>query len=133
MICRTGPHARESSGVVGITFAFLFTGVGHFVKTDAMVQMVPPFIPAPTTAVVVSGIVELAAAGAILIPKWRRGTGILLLVLLVSFLPVNIYAAIQRVPMGAHSWGPIYLMIRIPLQIVIIAWVYFFSVRLKTK
>ena len=48
---------------------------------------------------------------------------------LVLFFPANIFAAINQVPMGGHTWGPVYLFIRAPLQIIILFWVYWFTMR----
>ena len=31
--------------------------------------------------------------------------------------------------MGGHAWGPRYLLFRVPLQSLILAWVYWFTIR----
>jgi hypothetical protein len=31
--------------------------------------------------------------------------------------------------MGGHEWGPVYLLIRAPLQAIIVFWVYWFTIR----
>jgi uncharacterized membrane protein len=49
--------------------------------------------------------------------------------ILVLFFPANIYAAINQVPMGGHAWGPEYLLIRAPLQVAILFWVYWFGIK----
>jgi uncharacterized membrane protein len=49
--------------------------------------------------------------------------------MLVLFFPANIYAAFTRVDMGGHAWGPVYLLIRAPLQLVLIGWAYGFVAR----
>jgi uncharacterized membrane protein len=48
---------------------------------------------------------------------------------LVLFFPANIYAAINRIPMGGHELGPVYLLVRAPLQVMILFWVYWFTIR----
>ena len=48
---------------------------------------------------------------------------------LVLFFPANIYAAMNHIPVGGHAWGPVYLTVRAPLQIAILAWVYWFAIR----
>jgi len=48
---------------------------------------------------------------------------------LVSVLPANIYAAFNRVGMGDHGQGPGYLLVRVPLQFVLMGWTYWFAVR----
>jgi hypothetical protein len=31
--------------------------------------------------------------------------------------------------MGGHTWGPVYLLIRAPLQALLVAWTWWFAVR----
>jgi uncharacterized membrane protein len=50
-------------------------------------------------------------------------------VVLVLFFPANVYAALNHVPMGGHAWGPVYLLLRAPLQVIILLWVYWFTIR----
>jgi len=47
----------------------------------------------------------------------------------VVFFPANIYAALQGVGLGGHQWGAIYLLIRAPLQLILIAWAYFLCIK----
>jgi uncharacterized membrane protein len=41
----------------------------------------------------------------------------------------NVYAAINRVDMGGHGAGPMYLLVRAPFQLLLIGWAYGFAVR----
>ena len=63
-----------------------------------------------TRLVYLSGVIELVLAAVVLVPQWRRAAGLVLIVMLIAFLPVNIYAAVNRVGMGGHEWGPPYLL-----------------------
>ena len=117
------------AGCIGICLVFWFTGVGHFIKTEPMAEMLPPCVPGRIPLVYVTGVIEIAAAVAVLIPRTRWMTGWVLVVMLVAFLPVNIYAAVNHIGMGGHQWGPIYLLIRIPLQAILVAWIWWFAVR----
>jgi uncharacterized membrane protein len=58
-----------------------------------------------------------------------RPTGLALIVFLIAILPSNIYAAIERVPFGGHEAGPAYLWVRVPFQLFVIGWIYWFAVR----
>lgn len=49
--------------------------------------------------------------------------------MLLLFLPVNVYAAQNRVGMGGHTWGPGYLLIRVPLQAILASWTWWFAIR----
>ena len=116
-------------GRVGIALVFAFTGVGHFIKTAAMTQMLPAWVPLRLPLVYITGIFELLAAVAILVTPLARHVGWALCAFLLLIVPSNIYAAWQRVDFGGHAAGPAYLLVRIPLQLFLIGWVYWFAVR----
>lgn len=119
---------RRRAGLAGITLVLIFTGMGHFVRTDTMMQLIPPQLPARELLVIASGIVEWLLAIAILLPKLRPIAGWTILLMLTSFTPLNIYAAIFELPVGGHAWGPAYLIVRLPLQGLIMFWVYRFAI-----
>ncbi len=116
-------------GCVGIALLFVFTGIGHFLLTEPMATMLPSWVPWRVSIVYVSGIIEFMAAIAVLIPRMQRPVGWGLIVMLLLFLPINVYAAVNRVELGGHEWGPIYLLIRVPHQLFIIAWIWWMAVR----
>ena len=113
---------------VALSLFFGFTGIGHFIKTDALVSMLPPSVPFRLEAVYITGILEVLGAIGIWIKPVRRLTGIWLIVMLGAFLPVNIYAALQRVDFGGHELGPVYLLARVPVQLFLIWWTWFAAV-----
>lgn len=117
------------AGAVGLGLLFLFTGIGHFLLTEAMAQMLPAWVPEKLPLVYFTGILELAVGFCFFIPRFRRLAGWIAVGMLVLFLPVNIYAAINHIPLGGHAWGPIYLLIRVPLQLFIMLWAYWFTIR----
>lgn len=119
----------RNAAAVGLGILFIFTGIGHFIQTEPMAQMLPSWIPERTLLVYLTGVLEFAIAAGFLIPKFRRFTGWVAAVILILFFPANIYAAINHVPMGGHAWGPVYLLIRAPLQAIILFWVYWFTIR----
>lgn len=123
----------RSAAAIGLGILFIFTGVGHFVRTDPMAQMLPPWVPERTTLVYVTGGLEFAIAVGFLVPKCRKMAGWVAASVLVLFFPANIYAAIHHVPMGGHAWGPVYLLIRAPLQVGILLWVYWFTIARPSK
>jgi len=122
-------YDARSAAAVGLGILFLFTGIGHFIQTEPMVRMLPSWVPGRTLLIYLTGVLEFAIAVGFLIPKSRRLAGLIAAVVLVLFFPANIYAAINHVPMGGHAWGPVYLFIRAPLQLIILFWVYWFTIR----
>jgi uncharacterized membrane protein len=116
-------------GQISLAVLFLFTGLGHFVQTEPMVQMLPPWVPARTTLVWASGVVEWLLAGGLLAGRYPRVAGIAVILFLVAVFPGNVYAAVNRVDYGGHGGGPAYLLVRAPFQLLLIAWAYWFAVR----
>ena len=128
----TGPWIvlrSRAAGAIGLGVLFVFTGVGHFIQTEPMAQMLPGFVPFRVPLVYLTGLLEFAIAAGFFIPATRRLAGWAATVALVLFFPANIYAAFAHVPMGGHAWGPVYLLLRTPLQAAIVAWVWWFALR----
>jgi len=116
--------ATATRGRIGLSLLFLFTGVGHYTQTLGMAQMVPPFLPYPVETIYVTGVFELIGAVGLWIRALLRLTGIALILMLISFLPINFYAAFNYVDFGGHGFGPFYLLVRVPYQILLIWWTY---------
>ena len=109
---------------IGLSLFFLFTGIGHFIRTDPMAAMLPPPVPYRTELIYLTGVFELLGAAGVWIPKLMKITGVCLIVMMLAVLPANIYSAFNRVAFGGHEYGPIYLLVRVPFQLFVIAWIY---------
>lgn len=116
-------------GAWGLALVFLFTASGHFVQTAGLVEMLPPFIPARVPLIYLTGALEIALAIGIAVPATRRIAGLAAIATLVLFFPANVYAAMNHIGTGGHQWGPSYLLIRGPLQAILIAWAWWFTIR----
>ncbi len=114
---------------IGIAAVLAFTAFGHFVKTDEMMAMLPSALPARRPMVIMSGFLETMFAAGILLPTLARTTGLAICVFLVLVTPANVYAALQRIDFGDHGAGPRYLLVRLPLQLLLLVWTYWFAVR----
>ena len=110
---------------VGLSLFFIFTAVGHFIRTEQMAEMLPPAVPYRIELIYFTGVLELLGAVGMWIPRLTRLTGLLLILMLIGILPSNIYSAINRVDFGGHAAGPVYLLIRIPFQLFVVWWTYF--------
>jgi uncharacterized membrane protein len=116
-------------GRIGLSQVFLFTGLGHFIKTSEMMQMLPSWVPSRELLVYVTGLLEWLFAVALLIPKLTGVTGWIICAFLIAVFPANVHAALQRVEFGGHEAGPTYLLVRLPLQLLLIGWTYWFAIR----
>jgi len=120
---------QERAGRFGIMTMFMFTGLGHFTSTAAIAALIPPTVPWPVPIVYVTGLLEIILGLAVTVPKRQAMAGRALISLLLAFIPINVYGAIYHVPSGGHEWGTAYLLVRIPLQLIIVAWVYRFTLQ----
>ena len=119
------------SARIAMSAMLVATAIAHFVFTKGMAMMLPEVVPARTALVYFTGIIEAMAAIGLLVPKFQKLTGWLLICFFVLLLPANIYATLIHVNIKTGALdgsGPSYLWYRIPLQLVFIGWVYLSSV-----
>ena len=128
LACLSGAGYTKA-GQVGIAAVFAFTALGHFVKQDEMLAMLPPFLPARRALVILSGGLELLFAAGVLLSAFTKVTGVVICCFLIIVTPLNIYSALRRVNFGGHAAGPKYLLVRLPLQVLLLVWTYWFAVR----
>lgn len=103
---------------------FIGAGSLHFLLPETYASVVPPALPAHLLLVQISGVAEIAGGLGVLVPTFRMAAGWALIALLVAVFPANIYMAMRGIE---HPVAPLLLfvlLIRLPLQLVIIAWVY---------
>lgn len=99
---------------------FIGSGVAHFLRPEPFVAIVPPYLPAPSALVYISGGFEILGGIGLLIPATRPWAGVGLVALLVAVYPANIHMAVNDVPLaGRHLpwWAH---AIRLPLQFALI-------------
>src|SRR5688572_8473532 len=109
---------------IGLSLFFLFTGIGHFIRTEPMAAMLPPSVPYRVELIYLTGLFELLGAAGVWVPKLMKITGACLILMMLAVLPANIYSAFNHVEFGGHEYGPIYLLVRVPFQLLVIAWTY---------
>lgn len=115
--------------MLGLSLAFAFFGVGHFVMTEPLSRMIPDIFPFRIELVYLTGVLEFLLALALLFPQSRYLAALGCIAVLIGFFPFNIYAAFQSIDVGGHAWGPVYLWLRAPLQIILLAWCWFLVVK----
>ena len=120
------PARARRLRTLGIGFVFLWFfigGMAHFAATATEMRIVPPWVPWPRAAVLVSGVFELLGAAALLLPRWRRVGLIGLFLLTLAVTPAHVYmlqepAQFPSIPVWA-------LWLRLPIQgalLALIAW-----------
>lgn len=96
----------RATAAIGLALLFTFTGIGHFIQTEPMTRMLPPWVPARMALIFMTGVLEVAMAVGFVLSKTRRLTGLVAAALLIVFFPANVHAAMNYVPLGGHAWGP---------------------------
>ena len=101
-----------------------FAGVAHFVATETFLLLIPPWMPAGTAIVWITGALEVGFAIALVIARagaQRRRLGWVLAAFLVVVFAGNVYQAVASVDVfgldtDAERWG------RLVFQPLLIAW-----------
>ncbi len=101
--------------------AFIVAGVLHFTHTEFYLTIMPPYLPYHRALVFVSGFFEIIG-GIGLLTRFRRAAGYGLLLLLLAVFPANVQMA-----MGDERFPPLLLWLRLPLQFILMALVWWCS------
>jgi uncharacterized membrane protein len=101
---------------------FVFAGVSHFTNTEFFIGIMPPYLPAHRELVHASGVCEILGGLGILVAATRRLAAVGLIALLVAVYPANIHMALH--PEQFPDLSPAALLLRLPLQFVFMAWVW---------
>jgi uncharacterized membrane protein len=120
------------AGRLAMAAMLLFTGISHFVFIEGMSHMLPEFVPFRETVILVTGALEIMGAIGLLRTRTQKISSLLLILFLIAILPANIYASMNHINYqtgGYDERGPAYLWIRIPIQLVFIAWLWYFGYR----
>jgi uncharacterized membrane protein len=104
---------------------FVLAGINHFRDPAFYLKMMPPYIPWHGAMVGISGVAESLLGLAVLYPGTRRLAGWGIIALLVAVFPANVY--MYQHPELFPNMKPEALLIRLPLQAVMIAWAWWVS------
>jgi uncharacterized membrane protein len=115
--------SRGTRAALVFVFAwFLLGGLAHFAFTQAEMRIVPAWVPWPRAVVLVTGVLELAGAAGLLVPRTRAAAAWGLFALTIAVTPANVHMlqhadAFPGVPYVA-------LLLRLPLQVVLLALIW---------
>ena len=104
---------------------FVLAGINHFRDPAFYLKIMPPYIPWHQAMVAISGVAEALLGAALLFPKARRLAGWGVIALLIAVFPANVY--MYQHPELFPSIRPETLLIRLPLQGVMIVWAWWVS------
>lgn len=119
MQCLGSPPARWL-----LALFFSTAGVLHFIFPVQYASVIPSWLPAHTALVAISGVGELAGGLGLLLPLTRRAAGWGLLLLCVAVLPANMQMWLTAIETDKPLWIITLLLLRLPLQIPLMAWIW---------
>ena len=105
---------------------FLGAGSLHFLKPRPYVSIVPDALPHKRELVYVSGVAEIAGGVGVLAAPTRRAAGWWLIATLLAIFPANVNMAVNAERFSVPE--PL-LWARLPVQGLLIAWVWRVAVR----
>ena len=124
-ILRSPAHAAAGAASRAILETlFVFSGTMHFVIPESYMRIMPPWVPWHREMVLLSGACEIAGGVGLLIPRVRRWAGLGLVLLLAAVWPANVQMLLNARASHAAAWWQMLLLLRLPLQIVLMWWVW---------
>jgi uncharacterized membrane protein len=110
-----------------LTVAMVGAGLNHFRDADTYIAMMPDVLPAKAALVYLSGVAEILGGLGLILPATRKLAAWGLIALLVAVFPANVNMALNELPLGGSSVPTWALWARLPMQLVFIAWAYWFT------
>ena len=110
-----------------MSFMYIFIGIKHFTDPQYFLDIVPPQLPSKLFLVYFTGLIEVVGGAAILTPKTRKVGAYLLIFLLLSVFPANIYLYVSETPQSLLGISKMDALIRMPFQIPLILLAFWHS------
>jgi uncharacterized membrane protein len=107
--------------------AILYFGAGllHLYFAQALLQIVPDWVPFARHVVFFTGLCEIIGAIALLTRSLRHAAGIAFALYALAVWPANIKQAVEGIPLGQMQLGWWYHAPRLAFQPVLIWWALF--------
>jgi len=105
---------------------FVVAGVNHFLNTAFYVGIMPPYLPWHLELVYISGAAEAGLGALLLIRRWAVWAAWGLIALLVAVFPANVHMAMHADLYPSIS--ALALWLRLPVQGLLIAWAYWYTI-----
>jgi len=106
---------------------YLLAGALHFAIPRAYEAIVPDALPAQRELVYLSGVAEMAGGAGVLADRTRRAAGWWLIATMLAVFPANVYMAVEAERF--RSVPEPLLWARLPLQALIVAWIWRVALR----
>ncbi|MBW4528368.1 MAG: hypothetical protein KME18_24845 [Phormidium tanganyikae FI6-MK23] len=118
-------HKELLRGILAITL--IVVGITHFLAPQEYAKIVPPIFPA-FTSVYVSGVFEILGGIGLCVPYLSVVAAWGLISLFIAVFPANIYLALHsEITLNNIPHSPLFYWLRLPFQVVLIAWGYWYT------
>lgn len=125
----TGTFNERFCGKLALSLMLLLTAFGHFKFVNGLVLIIPRFIPGKDKLIYLTGILEVLFTVLLWIDSVRYEVCMMLIIFFIAVFPADIKRAFMNVNIEQANYegpGPSYLWFRIPLQFLLLFWVYVF-------
>ena len=107
-----------------LALLFVLAGVNHFRSPDFYDVMIPPPLPWPRFWTLLTGVLEVVGGVGLLLPRLRRVAAVGVITMLVVFLWVHVDMLREPPDWDGRPVPAWLLWLRLPLQFVLIACVW---------
>jgi uncharacterized membrane protein len=112
-------------GLIVQSLVYVAAGINHFWHSGTYVAIMPPHYSHPLGLVQVSGAAEILGGIGLLVPRSRRFSAWGIIAMLVVYFDVHLYMVMHA---DRFPQVPVWVLYaRLPLQLVLIAWVYAYA------
>jgi len=109
---------------------FILAGANHFRDPEFYLRIMPPYLPWPSALHLIAGGFEVMLGVMLLIRRFQRLAAWGLIALLIAVYPANIHMAMN--PHLYPDLPAVLYWIRLPFQVVLIAWAWWFTKNAET-
>jgi uncharacterized membrane protein len=118
----TSLNSSRSPILLGTTF--VVAGSLHFRFPGVYARIMPPYLPFHRELVYLSGAAEMIGGLGMFSGRTRRAAGIWLILLLLAVWPANFQMLLDASAAGKSRLWVNLLWLRLPLQVLLILWVW---------
>lgn len=104
---------------------YVIAGLNHFRNPKLYLKIIPPYFPSPNLLNYLSGIAEVILGIGLCIPLLSEISAWGIIALLVAIFPANLYMFTNK--KAGLGLSKTVLLIRLPLQIVLMIWAYSYT------
>lgn len=102
---------------------YIGAGINHFANPKFYLKIIPPYLPYHNALNVISGVAEIVLGILLIIPESSSIGAWGVIALLIAVFPANYYHYQKGVKKNKMK---IALLIRLPFQLVLLAWAYWY-------